>query len=275
MGSTLVVLALLAQQPSFGVVVSRRSGVNSERTAEIAALLSAEVKLQGLVPRAAPEDGTSCKGKKSCLVALARSKGLSVAALLQAAKVLDDGVLSVELISVDDDGERLGFVDYEGPLRDDALKARFAQLVATSKLRKQAPAAVPSPPVATAPAATLPLATPTPAAPASPPAALLPPAQVDTPVAVTAPSETKAPGKRVVTWIAGGLGVAALGAGIGMGAGASSASATLRDGTVRSASQVQGLHDQARGLATGANVAYVGAGVSLAAAVILFFVEGR
>lgn len=280
MSTTLVVIALLAQQPNFSVVVSRRSGVNQDRTAEIAALLSAQVPAQGLVPRPKPEDGTSCKGKKSCLVALARTKGLSVAAFLQVAKVLDDGVMSVELVSVDDDGDRLGFIDYEGPLTDDALKARFSQLLSSSKLRKQAPPAVASAPAPTpTPPAPPPAATPPPpaATPATPPsAALLPAPQVEAPASPAAPSgDSSAPRKRVATWVVGGLGVAALGAGIGMGAAASSASTTLRDGTVRSAETVQGLHDQARGLATGANVAYVGAGAALAAAVVLFFVEGR
>ena len=84
-----------------------------------------------------------------------------------------------------------------------------------------------------------------------------------------------APKARVFTWVAGGVGVAALGAAVGMGVAASSSSQRLRDGTVRPQQEAQALYDSARGLNTGANVSYGVAGAALVTAAILFFVEGR
>jgi hypothetical protein len=81
--------------------------------------------------------------------------------------------------------------------------------------------------------------------------------------------------RRVATWVVGGVSVAALGAGVGLGLASSSASGQLRDGTVRSAADVQALHDTTATTTTGANVAYGVAGAALITAVVLFIVEGR
>ena len=94
------------------------------------------------------------------------------------------------------------------------------------------------------------------------------------PPLVTADATAPAPRKRIVTWVVGGVAVAALGAGIGMGAASSGASNSMR-ASVRTQSEVQALHDQAQGLAIGANVSYGVAGAAAITAVILFFVEGR
>lgn len=117
-------------------------------------------------------------------------------------------------------------------------------------------------------------------APPPPPPAVtdVPKEPVLTPAAtvVVAPAVVEpAPKKRVFTWVAGGVGVAALGAAVGMGVAASGTSQQLRDGTVRPQAEAQALHDSASGLNTGANVAYGVAGAALVTAALLFFVEGR
>lgn len=84
-----------------------------------------------------------------------------------------------------------------------------------------------------------------------------------------------APKKRVFTWVAGGVGVAALGAAVGMGVAASGSSQRLRDGTVRPQAEAQALYDQANTMRTGANISYGVAGAALVTAAILFFVEGQ
>jgi tetratricopeptide (TPR) repeat protein len=79
---------------------------------------------------------------------------------------------------------------------------------------------------------------------------------------------------RVFTYVAGGVAVAALGAGIGMGVAAESNAKTLRDAqTPLGQQRANELQNAAQGLGTGANVAYITAGVAAAAAVVLFFVE--
>ncbi|MFT3710921.1 MAG: PEGA domain-containing protein [Archangium sp.] len=79
---------------------------------------------------------------------------------------------------------------------------------------------------------------------------------------------------RVFTYVAGGVAVAALGAGIGMGVAAESNAKTLRDAQSPLGQQrANELQNAAQGLGTGANVAYITAGVAAAAAVVLFFVE--
>lgn len=116
-------------------------------------------------------------------------------------------------------------------------------------------------------------------APPPPPPAVTdaPTAPVLTPAAtvVVAPVAEPAPKKRVFTWVAGGVGVAALGAAVGMGVAASGSSQRLRDGTVRPQTEAQALYDQANTMRTGANVSYGVAGAALITAAILFFVEGQ
>lgn len=79
---------------------------------------------------------------------------------------------------------------------------------------------------------------------------------------------------RVFTYVAGGTAIAALGAGIGMGIAAQSNADKLTKATMPLTQPEADRYDQAaKGLGTGATVAYVGAGVAAAAAVVLFFVE--
>jgi hypothetical protein len=91
------------------------------------------------------------------------------------------------------------------------------------------------------------------------------------PPVVTVPTEK---GGRLLTYVAGGVAVAALGAGIGMGVAAEGNAKQLRDTAMPlDKAEADRLAGTATGLATGANVAYGTAGAALVVAVILFFVE--
>ena len=89
------------------------------------------------------------------------------------------------------------------------------------------------------------------------------------PVVVT-PVETKK--GRLWTYVAGGVAVASLGTAIGLGVGANGNAAELKR-VEHTQMEAQNLYNSANGMATGANVAYGVAGVALATAVVLFFVE--
>ncbi len=78
---------------------------------------------------------------------------------------------------------------------------------------------------------------------------------------------------RVWTWVVGGAAVASAGAGVGLGVGSMMKSAELQQAPVRSQAGNQELHNAARDLAIGANVAYGVAAVAAVTAIVLFFVE--
>ena len=98
------------------------------------------------------------------------------------------------------------------------------------------------------------------------------------PPVVVAPVETKK--GRLWTYVAGGVAVASLGTAIGLGVGSTGAMEAFtkpKDGMPHNPATVQAEFDAAKqsatGLATGSGVAYGVAGVALATAVVLFFVE--
>lgn len=94
------------------------------------------------------------------------------------------------------------------------------------------------------------------------------------PPVVVAPVEAKK--GRLWTYVAGGVAVASLGAGIGLGVGAQGEMNKFTS-KQHDPATVQAEFDAAKaasgGMATGANVAYGVAGVALATAVVLFFLE--
>lgn len=78
---------------------------------------------------------------------------------------------------------------------------------------------------------------------------------------------------RVWTYVVGGVAVASLGAGIGMGVASGSNAQQLTDPNRMPGGNAQQLHDSARDLSVGANVAYGVAAAAAITAVVLFFVE--
>jgi tetratricopeptide (TPR) repeat protein len=87
--------------------------------------------------------------------------------------------------------------------------------------------------------------------------------------AITATVEKKA---RVWTWVAGGVGVAAVGAGVGFGL-VSANKATEHNTVVRGPDGAAELRRDSQAMATAANISYAVAGVAAVTAIILFIVE--
>lgn len=79
---------------------------------------------------------------------------------------------------------------------------------------------------------------------------------------------------RVWTWMATGAAVIAAGAATYYSLSAQSASNQLTDGTIRTQTQVQSLHNDAQSKARTANTLWVVTGAASAAGITLFFVEG-
>lgn len=102
----------------------------------------------------------------------------------------------------------------------------------------------------------------------SPPTVTLAPPPLPPPVA---PSPEPKKG-RLWTFVAGGAAVASLGTAIGLGVGAETAAQELR-AREHPRVEAQRLYDSSSGMATGSNIAYGVAGVALATAIVLFFVE--
>ena len=120
------------------------------------------------------------------------------------------------------------------------------------------------------------------ALPASPPAtgalapdlAARPPVSPVVAVTPAPPGPVSPPAKRrVYTWVAAGVAVAAGAAGVAYGVAASRQADKLRDGTVHA--DAASLASGAQSKATTANVLYGVSGVAAAAGVTLFFVEGK
>jgi hypothetical protein len=125
--------SLAASTPQTLVTVSRRSGVSAPKAMDLARQVAAQ--LEG-VPQTLPlGDSTACKGKRLCLMTEARKLGATVLVTVEITRVLDDGSLRVEALSLDEDGKRLEQVLVEGPFEGLLEKA-------TPSVRKELAAAV-------------------------------------------------------------------------------------------------------------------------------------
>ncbi len=106
--------------------------------------------------------------------------------------------------------------------------------------------------------------------------ALVPPVAATERAPEAAVRDTVPPAKtqpRRWTYVAAGLAAVCLAAGVTFGVSAHQAQETLKDGTRRSAEQVQQVYDTAVARSAAANGFYAAAGVAGAAAVTLFFLE--
>ena len=155
-------------------------------------------------------------------------------------------------------------------LVDVVLRPRAAAAPVAVAAKPAAPPAAPVPSAAPAPAAAR-----QPAARASAPdLTARPPASLATGATPKTPRPEAPPAKRrVYTWVAAGVAVAAGAAGVAYGVAASRQAGKLRDGTVHA--DAASLASGARSKATTANVLYGVSGVAAAAGVTLFFVEGK
>ncbi len=124
---TLLTAAVMQAAPTndVWVVVTSRSGVPAPRALETARAVSAAL-VKANVPSATPvEDLSSCKGKKPCLVAKGKAKGVPAMVLVEVGVVLGDGVGQVEAVSVEEFGKKLAGAQVEGP--GDALSGLLVE----------------------------------------------------------------------------------------------------------------------------------------------------
>jgi hypothetical protein len=124
---TLLTAAVMQAAPTndVWVVVTSRSGVPAPRALETARAVSAAL-VKANVPSATPvEDLTSCKGKKPCLVAKGKAKGVPAMVLVEVGVVLGDGVGQVEAVSVEEFGKKVVGAQVEGP--GDALSGLLVE----------------------------------------------------------------------------------------------------------------------------------------------------
>ncbi len=213
----LLLLGVLAQtpQPTAWVALARRQGIAAttanERLAELEAQLAA-----ARVPLAAAGDVTSCQRKLACIVKAARARGAQWVVIVEVARVLEQEIVKLDVVSVEEDGRRLASAIYDGP----AAQAREG--MAEQVKAKVLPALAPLIPAAPPPAAPPPAPAPAPEekpdpvviAPATPA-----PQPVPAPVIVTEPPPPPKHGfdLRVPGFIAAALGVGGLGTAVALG----------------------------------------------------------
>lgn len=151
---TLLIASITASSPDAWVVLSRKAGVNGVKALDAAEAVAKTLDVPTRIP---VQDVTVCKGKRACLLEMARKNQVEVLIAVEVAKVLDQGVLHVEAISVEEDGASLGTVDAEGKV-DALVKTATPQLkgdllkrvrLALGLDRPAAVAVVPPPPVST------------------------------------------------------------------------------------------------------------------------------
>jgi hypothetical protein len=201
-----LVLALVVHQasaPAPWVVLTRRQGVaQPSAAAQLAAVRG--VLVEGGVATPPVGDLTKCQRKLPCLISEAKAKGASVLIAVESARVVDEAVVKVDLLSIDEDGRKVESVVAQGPNATilDVLSTQTRTVMLPAVKRALGLTEVP-PVVVAPPPAPLPIVVTTP--PPPPP-----------PVSVVEPAPTPATSSTFVRWVPGLVGVAAAGAGVGV-----------------------------------------------------------
>lgn len=202
----LIVIAALTQAPVDGVwvVTTKRQGVAANSAAEL--IKTVESRLD--FPRAAPtQDLTVCKAKLPCLLAAAKKQHAGYLVTVEAARVVDQLIVKLSLLSVEEDGRAIATRVVEGPAeRVTAQLSAAVDEALVPPLRKIFPAPTP-PPVAVAVAPTPPPPEPEPVNPQPAESSQLKP-----PDAVIVTQAPKGTATRTAGVVVGALGVAGLAA---------------------------------------------------------------
>lgn len=201
---TLLAALVLAQPaaPPTWVVLAKKSGLTAQAALGDVAVVREALDFAGLGTSLAAADLTRCQKKLPCLLKAARKEQVRYLALVDAARVIDQAVVKVELLSVDEDGKKLEGFLLEAPVASTAPQLRGKTSETLVPVLRQALGVVaptpvePPPPPPPAPVA---IATPPPAP---------PPAQVQAPA-----EPPRASGLRIVSYVVGGVGLAAAGVG--------------------------------------------------------------
>lgn len=270
--SLFALAVVCAAPPDVLVVETRRSGVTKKAAHSLTSLVAAQLQKGGVTAEAVLEQSAVCQAKKKCLIDLGKSKKSPVVVSIQAVAVLDDLTIRVEAISVDEDGRELATIEHSGRLtaagqlaNQDAFAPKvlgmiplMERAVTIRKPPEPAKTVDPIKPPGDAPVATPLVVNSTPAAPPT----------VETPA-------VKSSG-RTFTWVAAGAAIAAGGVGVTFGILEANARNEIANPSspdpMKSVAQLEA--ERARNQ-TIANVSYATAGVAAAAAIVLFFVEGK
>jgi hypothetical protein len=131
MMTMLLAVSIAAPGTETWVVVSRRTGTTSPKSLEVASVVAKALTNAGVPSTIAPEDLSTCAGKKPCLVEKGKAKGVPAMVLLDVGAVLGEGVGKLEVVSVDEFGKKIVSVDAEGKADEigGALVAKVPVLV--------------------------------------------------------------------------------------------------------------------------------------------------
>ncbi|MDX2012509.1 MAG: hypothetical protein SFW67_20090 [Myxococcaceae bacterium] len=215
-----------AATPQAWLVLSRKSGVATPKA--LATVGEIQALLVGVPTVGTPEDLSSCKGKKVCVIDAARKKNVPVVVSIEVGAVLKDGTLRIEALSVEEDGRQLAVAEADGPT--DALVAKVAPTIrgSFSEALRKALGLTPPPTPKVDPPPTAPLVV------APPPEVKVDPSPAPAPAAtpvVTQPAEGPGffTGGRIAGLAAAGVGVALVVVGGIFGAQAASGSARVKE----------------------------------------------
>lgn len=259
-----VVSVLLAQTPEVLVASTARQGVSASSAGELAALVVQA--LQRFPAARAPSDLTPCKRKLPCLVSAAKKAQVAWLVGVETARVVDQVIVKVSLLSIDEDGRTVATAVAEGT--EEQVRASLTGLV-DSRLSPPLERAFPrpKPPPPPDPVPPPPPPTPVPVATSTP----------TTSVSTTLPPEPPPPSTlRTAGLVVGAVGAAGLVAAAVLGA-VTIDTVAKRDARCPPASQCNDptallLHDRAALTQDVGIFLAAGAGAALVTGLVMFFV---
>lgn len=213
-----------AAAPQAWVVLSRKSGVATVKAMELVG--DVQTQLVGVPTTGLPEDLSSCKGKKVCIIDAARKKSVPLVVAIEVGAVLKDGTLRVEALSVEEDGRQLAVAEADGPIDGLVAKASPTLKGSFSEAMRKALGLTPPPAPKVEPPPPAPLVV---APPPPPEVKPEPPAAPSSELTQSASGPGFFTGSRIVGLAAAGVGVALVVVGGVFGAQASSGSARVKE----------------------------------------------
>lgn len=168
-----LVVSVLGQTPGVMVASTLRQGVSIGSATELVGLVSAPLERFPVAP--GPAELTACKRKLPCLVAAAKKAKAGWLVAVEAARVVDQVIVKVVLLSIEEDGRAVATAVTEGT--EAHVRGSLAAEVAARlgpPLERAFPQKSPPPTIAEVPPAPLapPAAQPLPPPPPPPPVAI-------------------------------------------------------------------------------------------------------
>lgn len=259
-----IMVGLLGQTPGVLVSSTSRQGIATASANELLGLIGAPLKRY---PAAAgPQDLTTCKRKLPCLVKAAKQAPAAWLVAVESARVVNQVIVKVSLLSIEEDGRTVASTVVEGP--EQQVRAALGAAVEkdlTPHLERAYPPPHPPPAVVVTPP-------PPPLEPAPPP-----PNQVTTPAVSVVEQRAAAPtsGLRTAGLIIGSVGLAGL-VGAGVLGGLTLDAVAKRDARCPPGQQCNdpralALHDQAAFTQDLGVLLAAGAGAAAVTGAVIFF----